>query len=174
MPLQPFWKDIVVYAGAGAFVLSLFFLLYSIRKYLELKNAPPEDVLTGPDEFAAAGLDGDLPVPEEAEGREPEAGLPAPLPITAGPAPAPGPYSAPARPAASAAVSPAETFVRGIYEGVSGLDTRLKVIEASLSRRRGGNEFAIKFLEDIVSDFDSLDKVKLRARLEYLLTDLKK
>ncbi|MDA8132257.1 MAG: hypothetical protein M0011_12200, partial [Elusimicrobia bacterium] len=68
----------------------------------------------------------------------------------------------------------AENFVRGIYEGISDLDERMKGIEDALSKSRVNNDFTVKFLEDVLQDFDSLEKEKIRARIEYLLSDLKK
>ena len=50
----------------------------------------------------------------------------------------------------------------------------MKGIEAALSKNHINNDFTVKFLEDIVQDMDSLDKGKIKARLEYLLSDLKK
>jgi hypothetical protein len=64
--------------------------------------------------------------------------------------------------------------VRGIYEGISDLDERMKGIEAALSKGRVNNDFTVKFLEDVLQDIDNLDKTKIKARIEYLLADLKK
>jgi hypothetical protein len=111
------------YVWAAVFAAALFAMVYSIRRYLELKNA------------------GDF---EEV----PEAG---PRELTA-----------------------AENFVHGIYAGISDLDERMKGIEAALSNNHINSDFTVKFLEDIVQDMDSLDKGKIKARLEYLLSDLKK
>lgn len=68
----------------------------------------------------------------------------------------------------------AENFVRGIYAGISDLDGRMKGIEAALSKGRVNNDFTVKFLEDMLQDMENLDKSKIRARIEYLLSDLKK
>ena len=54
------------------------------------------------------------------------------------------------------------------------MDARLKNIEASVSKSRVNSDFTVKFLEDILSDLDALDKEKIKARIEYLLSDLKK
>lgn len=92
--------------------------------------------------------------------------------------------AAPEEPAPAAAAAPAvspegdhtaaENFVRGIYAGIADLDERMKNIEAALSKGHVNSDFAVKFLEDMVQDMDSLDKSKIKARLEYLLSDLKK
>ena len=165
------WMDPVVYAWAAAFAVALVTLVYCIRKYLELKNASFDE-----DETA---LDGDLEVyPAEAAAEaQPELIQPEPQPVQpelAEAAAEPDPEPAPAQEESPAPGSPAENFVRGIYEGISDLDTRLKGIEAALSKGRINGDFTVKFLEDILQDIDSLDKAKLKARLEYLVSDLKK
>jgi len=35
-------------------------------------------------------------------------------------------------------------------------------------------DFTVTFLEDIISDYDSLNKEKIKARIQYLVADLKK
>jgi hypothetical protein len=173
------WMDPVFYAWAAGFAAALFCLVYSIRRYLELKNAAgfeEEQVI------ADQLLPDDTPdVPAE----QPEL-VPAPVPQ---PAPAPAAQPVPAVHAApeGAQSNRAETFVRGIYEGISGLDARLRAIEARLQApaaaaqvpaaaapARAGNDFTVKFLEDMLQDMETLDKPKIRARIEYLLLDLKK
>ena len=158
------WMDHVFFLWVAAFFFSFFALVYSIRKYLELKNGAFDDE--------------ELDAPEDPAL---QSGILSPSELSAGPAPE---IEAPERevfhqePAAKAPAgipaSPAETFVRGIYDGISGLDARMRSLEASLSKGRVNNDFAIKFLEDIVQDIDTLDKTKIKARIEYLLTDLKK
>ncbi len=173
--------DTSIYFWALLLAAALFALVYCIRKYLELANSYPGKE----EDDGAAGMN-DSACPAEAvedpdaSGREsapsalaaeqagPETAASAPEP--AAPSSREQPSAAPAEPAAS----PAENFVRGIYTGISGLDARLKEIEVSLSKGRSNNEFAVKFLEDIAADIDSLDKAKIKARLEYLLSDLKK
>ncbi len=154
------WMDPVFYACVALFAAALLALVYSIRRYLELKNT---EVFEEDPELPAAQLPGEetAPVKSMAQPELPEA-APAPSrpqPVAAGEAPV---------------ANRAETFVRGIYEGISGLDSRLKTIEASLSKSRVNNDFTVKFLEDMLQDIDSLDKEKLKARLEYLVSDLKK
>lgn len=157
------WMDPVFYLWAAVAAAALFALVYSIRRYLELKNS---------------GCFGEESVPEEGAAAEPPPPDAAPeLPVESG-AVAPG-WNDEAQlsgqpPAAEESRNRAETFVRGIYEGISGLDARLKGIEASLSKSRVNNDFTVKFLEDILQDIESLDKPKLKARIEYLLSDLKK
>jgi hypothetical protein len=154
------WMDPVFYLWGAVFAAALFALVYSIRRYLEIKNSgvfeeelPAEDILPG-----GSG--------EETPAEQPE--LPEPEPV-------------PAAEPAPAAEAPqqgnrAETFVRGIYEGISGLDARMKAIEVRLSSGggRANSDFAVKFLEDILQDYDTLDKTKIKARIEFLLSDLKK
>ena len=64
--------------------------------------------------------------------------------------------------------------MRGIYAGINDLDERMKTIEAALSKGHVNNDFTVKFLEDMLQDIETLDKSKIRARIEYLLSDLKK
>lgn len=164
MPIFNFysaWMDPVFYAWALAAAAALVGLIYSIRRYLELKNASFDEELALEPEAAVPAPDPGL------QAVQPE--LPAELPAAAAEE-----LPAEAAPFREAAAGPAETFVRGIYEGISGLDARLKGIEAALSKGRVNNDFTVKFLEDILLDIDTLDKQKLRARIEYLLTDLKK
>lgn len=157
------WMDPVFYLWALAAAAALVGLIYSIRRYLELKNAAFDDEL-GQEPAAEPAAE----VPAETVQPELPAEVPAEPPAEA---PAQLPEEAPA---AAGAGGPAETFVRGIFEGISGLDARLKGIEASLSKSRVNDDFTVKFLEDILQDIDNLDKQKLRARIEYLLNDLKK
>lgn len=160
------WMDPVFYAWSGVAAAALVGLIYSIRRYLELKNAAfddaalPESAEALPEPVADEPAPVELPVQPELSdipAVHEELTLPAEEPAAAGPD-----------------ANRAETFVRGIYEGISGLDARMKALEASLSKSRVNNDFTVKFLEDILADMDSLDKVKLKARIEYLLSDLKK
>ena len=169
------WMDPHFYVWAAVFAAALFAMVYSIRRYLELKNAGdfeevPEAGAGGP---AAEPDQSEKTVvltveqpelteaqPEQQEEPEPEA-VPEPQPVSE-------PEAGPREPTA------AENFVHGIYAGISDLDERMKGIEAALSKNHINNDFTVKFLEDIVQDMDSLDKAKIKARLEYLLSDLKK
>lgn len=72
----------------------------------------------------------------------------------------------------SAQASKAEEFVKGIYEHISRIDNRLNAMEGSISKTNG--DFALKFLEDMMTDYDTLNKDKIRARIEFLISDLKK
>lgn len=173
------WIDPYFYVLAVVLAAALFAMVYSIRRYLELKNSS---------DFEDAGqAEAEKPVDEaeqaelakqaeEAEQSELLATHPdlrvesqaQPAPAAARPEPLPAPSGAAQEP------TRAENFVRGIYAGISDLDERMKGIEAALSKNHVNSDFTVKFLEDIVQDIDSLDKVKIKARLEYLLTDLKK
>jgi hypothetical protein len=162
------WMDPMFYLWGAVFAAALVALVYSIRRYLELKN---QDVFEEEEQPAAETENPFVvsDVPAEQPELLPE---PAPEPVPAQPEAAPKAYAAAAESAPSG--SRAETFVRGIYEGISGLDARLKGIEAQLSKGRGGNDFTVKFLEDILQDMETLDKAKIKARIEYLVSDLKK
>ena len=209
------WMDPAFYIAAGVFALALFLLVFSIRKYLEIKNGSdfeePGD--------RAEEIQGELPLTAVDVTREPavaqdaaaaalrveaQAESPAqPSPFASSPAPiaeampiggaqgqkgwaqpaaaqaeapeAPKPAAAAAQPDAAAhASSRAEEFVKGLYQNMSSLDARLKNIEAAFSKRSVNRDFAVTFLEDMISDYDSLDKEKIKARIEYLVADLKK
>jgi len=88
------------------------------------------------------------------------------------PAPAPVELPAQADAANPAHASRAEEFVKGIYDHISRIDGRLNAIEGSISKTNG--EFALKFLEDMMTDYDGLNKDKIRARIQFLISDLKK
>ena len=178
------WMDPYFYVLAAVLAAALFAMVYSIRRYLELKNASDfedsgqAEAENPLDEAERAELakqaeeaeqsellatHPDLRVESQAQSApaaaKPEREKAEPLPAPAGAAPEP---------------TRAENFVRGIYAGISDLDERMKGIEAALSKNHVNSDFTVKFLEDIVQDIDSLDKVKIKARIEYLLSDLKK
>lgn len=167
------WMDPMFYLWGAVFAAALVTLVYSIRRYLELKN---KDVFEEDEQPSAEAENpfvvSDVPA-EQPELLPEPAPEPAAEPVRAQPEAAPKTYEAAAESAAPSG-SRAETFVRGIYEGISGLDARLKGIEAQLSKGRGGNDFTVKFLEDILQDMETLDKAKIKARIEYLVSDLKK
>ncbi len=174
------WMDPYFYAWAAVFASALFSMVYSIRRYLELKNAADfgEAGETGAEDPLALADAGEAEAPvltaEQPElpaaRQEPE---PQPEPQAEPEAvPEPEPEHVPAQ--AVQDLSRAENFVHGIYAGISDLDERMKGIESALSKGHINNDFTVKFLEDIVQDIDTLDKVKIKARIEYLLTDLKK
>lgn len=165
------WMDPVFYVWAAVFAAALVGMVYSIRKYLELKNASFDEDAQAAE---AAAEYADIPVVEpqpEPQAVQPELPGAGPEESAEQPAGAEQPAAGQAGPEGG---NRAETFVRGIYEGISGLDARLKVIETSLSKGRVNSDFTVKFLEDILQDMDSLDKTKIKARLEYLVSDLKK
>ena len=155
------WLDPVFYIAVVIFAVALFLLVFSIRKYLEIKNK--SDFEEADDE--AGEVQDELPLAEPpAEESDPR------LVSEVLPAPA----ETPAAGAASASPSRAEEFVKGLYDRLASLDGRVKNIEAALSKSKINRDFTTKFLEDIVTDFDSLDKAKIKARIEYLMADLKK
>lgn len=161
------WTDPVFYAFSAGFLTALFFLIYSIRRYVELKNGAG---------FEEAGeISAVEPPLEAAEAHETDS---APKEDGAGyPPQDPSALSGEPHlcaPGEDASKKRAEVFVKGIYEGLSALDARFMKIEAALSKTRVNSDFAVQFLEDILADLDSLDKEKIKARIEYLLSDLKK
>lgn len=187
------WIDPRFYAWGAVFAAALFLFVYSLRRFFALKGAAPEAAGPAPEgeaeinpfleEPAAAPAEEPAAAPQEektlvlapgeqqaflsaaeAAGAE-EAQPQAELPAAEEPAPAPAPQED---------RHAAENFVRGIYAGISDLDERMKGIEAALSKSHVNNDFTVKFLEDMLQDIENLDKSKIRARIEYLISDLKK
>ncbi|OGS28763.1 MAG: hypothetical protein A2218_11390 [Elusimicrobia bacterium RIFOXYA2_FULL_53_38] len=161
------WTNPAFYTVAGVFALSLFLLVFSIRKYLELKNGSDFEESGG----EAEEVQGELPLPavDEAAQESDAANQTPAAEEYSEPAPAPGDNAELPR-----ASSRAEEFVKGIYENMSSFDGRLKNIEAAFSKISVNKDFTVTFLEDIISDYDSLDKEKIKARIQYLVADLKK
>lgn len=163
------WTDPYFYLAAAGLGLGLFLLIYSIKRYLELANRSeledePQDAAQAPET-----PQGDLfSVPAEEERQAPEAPAEAPEEQVYTEEPAAAYERAPEE------HSPAETFVMGIYESLKSLEARMGKIEKNLGAERISSEFTVKFLEDILSDIDSLDKEKIKGRLEYLVSDLKR
>lgn len=176
------WTDPYFYLAAAGLGLGLFLLIYSIKRYLELANRSeledePQDAETQDAETQEAAPtvrpeapQGDL-FSAPAEEEPPAAEAPAEAPAEEGYA---GEAAAPDYGQAPEEHSPAETFVMGIYESLKSLDARMGKLETRLGEERISSEFTVKFLEDILSDLDSLDKDKIKGRLEYLISDLKR
>ena len=160
------WMDPYFYIGIAVFALALFFLVFSMRKYLELKNnADFEETDDDGEE-----IQGELSLAEAAtEDSEP-------TPVSEEPAAA-SETSADEGAPAGGSPSRAEEFVKGLYGSLTNLDSRVKNIEknlAEISKARTDREYPAKFLEDMVADFDTLDKTKIKSRIEFLLGELKK
>lgn len=193
------WIDPYFYVWAAVFAGALFTMVYAIRRYLELKNAAPfeeEESAAAENPFLEEPAPAPAPAPAAEEPADAEKTLVVPPPFqpelpAEEPAPEAEPVQQPVLPAAGQAPEPApraaaaassgqddhtraEHFVRGIYAGITDLDERMKGIEEALSKSRVNGDFAVKFLEDVLQDIDTLDKAKIRARLEYLISDLKK
>jgi hypothetical protein len=161
------WTDPYFYLAAAGLGLGLFLLIYSIRRYLELANR--SELEDEPQDAAPAR---DVPQGElfsvPAEEEEPSSGAPAE------PSAEQAYAEEPAAAAGTEEHSPAETFVMGIYESLKSIDARMGKLEKTLGAERISSEFTVKFIEDILSDIDSLDKEKIKGRLEYLVSDLKR
>ncbi len=174
------WMDPYFYVWAAVLAAAFFAMVYSIRRYLELKNASGfeeagEAELQNPfveTEQTEAPADiaeqPELPDPQPERQAEPRIELPAEPRERTEPEQVSAPADAPAK------ANRAESFVHGIYDGISDLDERMKGIEAVLLKGQVNKDFTVKFLEDILQDIDSLDKGKIKVRIEYLLSDLKK
>ena len=122
-----------------------------------ISQSTEEAQLALPVQAGAAEL-AEVPAPSETAAQEPveQPG--------AGPEPAP----------AARDKSKAEEFVKGIYEHISHIDSRLDSIESSVGKKNLTGEFALRFLEDMMTDFESLNREKIKARIEFLISDLKK
>ncbi len=187
--LYSIWSDPMFYAAATVFALGMFFLIFSIRKYLEMNNKCDFEE---PGEESGEMEQGELPLEAETaeaagqlesgtagktEGEiagklesvnagQPETSAFPPSRLTAS-----QPSGLPAEHPSS---SKAEEFVKGLYQNLASMDGRLKNIEAVFSKANVNKDFTVTFLEDMISDFDALDKEKIKARIEYLVSDLKK
>lgn len=185
------WSDPMFYAWAAFFLCALAGAVYSLRRLLELNNSDGEE------DFAVEepAVPGAAPEPQELFPAEPAPAQEAPAaeepadapPLSAEPSaaaeetvridpaefiqPAPEPQPAPAP---EGGVNRAEQFLKGLYEAVGNLDRRMASLEEQISKDRINSDFTVKFLEDLVADIDSIDKEKIKARLEYLVGDLKK
>ncbi len=168
-PIFAVLMDTRFYLWALLLASSLFTLGYSLLMLLrpgelepdfeEAAGPEPEPGPQGADELPAGEFSDPQPVSDP-----PRAAAPAPEQPEVPAAEVPGPSS----------VTPAERFIRGVSGKLSDLDLRLEAIEVLLSKGRSNDGFAVKFLEDLSADIDALDKAKIKARIVYLLSDLKK
>ncbi|MBI4801873.1 MAG: hypothetical protein HY796_05050 [Elusimicrobia bacterium] len=159
--LYSVWMDPIFYLSAAVFALALFFLVFAISKYLEITNN--SDFEEGPEEVA--GVQGELPLTEAAVSQ---------LDSGAAVQQFSTPAEAASAPETAHEISKAEEFVKGLYRNMASLDGRMKNIEAVIAKAGVNREFTATFLEDMLADFDALNKEKIKARLQYLLSDLKK
>lgn len=212
IPFYNLWSDAFFYIYFAAFAGALAFMVYAIRRWLELKNEQPyEEEESLEESLQAPSQHEELPAGAEAAPEPAPAFETAPEPAPEAPPQeftdpektvvvpnieemmaqaseeaaaavsheaAPEPELAPAyeesRPAPAAQGSArAEEFVRGIYGHIAGIETRLGAIEDSIARGGGNRQFAVKFLEGLLEDYDSLSVAKIKARVEYLISDLK-
>ncbi|MCK5356959.1 MAG: hypothetical protein KAJ48_01075 [Elusimicrobiales bacterium] len=205
--LYSLWIDPVFYISVAVFVLFLFLLVYSIRRYMEIVNSeqkaesreqemenpvdievlqerememPVENLEQEPiaDEFPRQESEVEVPVGEEAFEKTVIAH---PSEMPADPAPVNEEMTenmveeAPAQPEQPTEdLSKAEGFVKGIFNGIEDIDERLKAVESTLSERKLNGDFALRYLEDILDEYDSMDKTAVKSRIEYLIADLKK
>jgi len=198
IPLYYIWGDTMFYAYAAVFAAALAGLVYAIRRWLELKNSLPyEEEFMSAEELSAPAEElvptpmAEVELPPQ-EDTAPEAGpqgyadpektvvvanveelvaqatLEAAQAIVYDSAPA----AAPALPAAHENAR-AEEFVKGIYEHIAGIEARMGAIEESIAKGGGNRHFTVKFLEGILEDYDTLSVGKIKARVEYLVSDLK-
>ncbi|MCK5582304.1 MAG: hypothetical protein KAI33_00860 [Elusimicrobiales bacterium] len=213
--LYSLWIDPVFYISVAVFVLFLFLLVYSIRRYMEIVNSeqkaesreqemenpvdievlqerememPVENLEQEPiaDEFPRQESEVEVPVGEEAFEKTVIAH---PSEMPADPAAVNEEMTENMVESATAAadsqepivqetpsedLSKAEGFVKGIFNGIEDIDERLKAVESTLSERKLNGDFALRYLEDILDEYDSMDKTAVKSRIEYLIADLKK
>ena len=139
-----------------------------------------EELISGSVQEAQAGAQAPAQGPEQAEPAA-QADIPALAEEQADEPPAQEPAQQPARQEqaevrelASRDNSKAEEFVKGIYDHISHIDSRLDLIETSVAKKNVNGEFAMRFLEDMMTDFDTLNREKIKARIQFLISDLKK
>lgn len=166
------WADYTFYIYVAVFLISVAGFLYALRKLLSFskEEEAEENTSAASHQESLSDEQKDL-----LEGVEPVKEMPQPSNKSAA-----QPELFEEKKAGSSTLSPAETFIKNIGDSLSSINERLSRLESSNSTRtpekdrKAVNEFALKFLEDIISDYDSLDKEKIKARLQFLISDLKK
>ena len=193
--LYSLWIDPVFYVSAAVFVLFLFLLIYSMRRYMEVSNASEDEEMEidGSEQKAERGerepvMENpvDRSISSEVSQERPEMEIPVeeafektviaqaseiPTDAAAG---SEHPANIAESKSASKDFSEAEGFVKGIFNGISDIDERLKAVESTLSERKLNGDFALRYLEDILDEYEVMDKPAVKSRIEYLIADLKK
>jgi hypothetical protein len=200
--------DNMFYVFAAAFAASAGLGIYSVRRWLDLRNAPAaeeelqadpavtekltalpeagrteEEDMVAPDEppQEQAAPAQETVLQEDPSARNVEellslaAAEAADKTLPPAQAKQPAPHCAAARMPAALTPPPSQAvdFVKGIYRNMAGINARIGAIEESLAKGPGGSHFSVKFLEGLLEDLDSMEKDKVRTRIEYLLSDLK-
>lgn len=184
-PIYDIWTDKMFYVYAAAGAGAVVFLIYSIRRWLELANAAPygEEPEPRPHLLQADEPAETMMEPETAEAPDIEALVregerEAEVALARAEAPAEEPAQPEPEPAAEQAGPrreerpAAEDFVKELYGNMARFDTRLGSIERTLAERSGSRSFMIMYLEDVLKEYDSLNPEKVKAKIEYLLADL--
>ena len=189
------WIDPIFYISVAVFVLFLFLLVYSIRRYMAIGNSEQEEPVNievlQKQEIPLENVSPEIPQEQEMEmpienleqeslatevlEQEEVMETPVEEPILAeqetegmvGQTPV-------LQEQVIADTSEAEGFVKGIFNGISDIDERLKAVESTLSERKLNGDFALRYLEDIIDEYESMDKTGVKSRIEYLIADLKK
>ncbi len=162
------WADYTFYAYIAVFAVSAFSFLFAVRRLMAFKedSSLDEDALSGEQKELLSQQE--LPDEEKKETSQisPLAQQSQPELFSAG------------QQDVSQKLSPAEEFVKSISDSLSDIDKRLSKLESLLQRpgleTKRADDFSLKFLEDIINDYDSLDKEKVKARIQFLISDLKK
>lgn len=177
------WIDPMFYISIAVLAVFLFLLVYSIRKYMEISNAAEDDDME--DISSAEGM-GDRGQGTSDREQEPKMQNfikedPFEKTVIAQASDMPEDIAdnenfenMPKQSSVGEDLSKAEDFVKGIFNGISDIDERLKAVESTLSERKLNGDFALRYLEDILDEFDSMDKTAVKSRIEYLIADLKK
>jgi uncharacterized coiled-coil protein SlyX len=163
------WSDYNFYIYLAIFIASVIALLSAIRKFIDLNSSENEDE-TKKDETENIIADENAREEEKIEetdekeniskeNKEIEKDLEL--------------FSLSNKSENKKDLSPAEEFVKNISDYMKDLDSRMKNIEKKLAQK-DKQEQTVKFLSDIVSDYENLDKEKIKARIEFLISDLKK
>jgi hypothetical protein len=196
--LYSLWIDPIFYISVAVFVLFLFLLAYSIRRYRSIENSEQEEpvdieVLQEQEmEMPVENLEQEFladEVPEQEQVMETPVGeddfektviaqpseMPIEEPILAEQETEDMVEQTPVlQEQVTADLSEAEGFVKGIFNGISDIDERLKAVESTLSERKLNGDFALRYLEDILDEYEGMDKTAVKSRIEYLIADLKK
>ena len=188
LDIYSLWIDPVFYVSAFAFALFLILLIYSVRRYIEASNAAEDGIMEeeiNRDMEDSAGLSGETLAATKSDEQEMENLVeeePFEKTVVAQESEMPmetdsayeNPESIAEQIPVGEDVSKAGEFVKGIFNGISDIDERLKSVEKTLAARKLNADFALRLLEDILEEYDSINKEEIKVKIKYLVDDLKK
>jgi len=166
--IQTFWLDPWLYIPTVIFLLLTISLLYFISKYdeaLRQERAERANVRIAP-----AGVNV-LPVAQVKATEKENKNSPTVGNISSGKLFDTNPTTG--KQVKNGHFEKAEAFLKGLYQNMSDMDQRLKSVEKKLSEKKLDSEFALKMIEEILEEYDSLHKEEIKTRLSYLAQSLK-